>query len=139
MKNQLAFKFLPKLWTSILYLVVIAAGSFMYLSKHWDITIFTSIYSDFYLHISNFSISLILGLIPYFWLLMGAKFNYIIIFSLLLLVANALCETVLGFINTPDIIDMYFGFAGTGISFLTLLIIYKFGLSPNSEKRESQP
>ncbi|MGM0171888.1 hypothetical protein IGJ39_001993 [Enterococcus sp. AZ140] len=82
---------------------------------------------------------MILGLIPYFWLLMGAKFNYIIIFSLLLLVANALCETVLGFINTPDIIDMYYGFAGTGISFLTLLIIYKFGLSPNSEKRESQP
>ncbi|MGM0171887.1 hypothetical protein IGJ39_001992 [Enterococcus sp. AZ140] len=54
MKNQLAFKFLPKLWTSILYLVVIAVGSFMYLSKHWDITIFTSIYSDFYFHISTF-------------------------------------------------------------------------------------
>lgn len=133
MKNQLAFKFLPKLWTSILYLVVIAVGSFMYLSKYWNVTIFTSIYPDFYLHISNFSISLILGLIPYFWLLMGAKFNYIIIFSLLLLVANALCETVLGFINTPDLIDMCFGFAGTGISFLTLLIIYTFGLLPNKE------
>ena len=133
MKNQLAFKFLPKLWTSILYLVVIAIGSFMYLSKYWNVTIFTSIYPDFYLHISNFSISLILGLIPYFWLLMGIKFNYVVIFSLLLLVANALCETVLGFINTPDLIDMCFGFVGTGISFLTLLIIYTFGLLPNKE------
>lgn len=133
MKNQLAFKFLPKLWTSILYLVVIAAGSFMYLSKYWNVTIFTSIYPDFYLHISNFSISLILGLIPYFWLLMGVKFNYVVIFSLLLLIANALCETVLGFINTPDLIDMYFGFVGTGISFLTLWIIYTFGLLPNKE------
>lgn len=133
MKNQLAFKFLPKLWTSILYLVVIAIGSFMYLSKYGNVMIFTSIYPDFYLHISNFSISLILGLIPYFWLLMGIKFNYVLIFSLLLLVVNALCETVFGFINTPDLMDMCFGFVGTGISFLTLLLIYTFGLLPNKE------
>lgn len=105
----------------------------MYLLKYWNIMIFTSIYPDFHLHISNFSISLILGLIPYFWLLMGIQFNYVIIFSFLLLVVNTLCETVFGFINTPDLIDMCFGFVGTGISFLTLLIIYTFGLLPNKE------
>lgn len=131
MHKQLHFEFLPKIWTSLLYLFFIFAALFVYLSKYWGIKVFTSLYPDFYLHISNFAITLIFGLLGYFWLLMGVKFIYICYLHLFLLFINILSETVLKFMNTPDLIDMIFGFFGALVSFFTLLLIYKYGLDPN--------
>ncbi len=67
----------------------------------------SSMYPDFYLHISNFSISLIIGLLGSFWLLVGAPFKAVTLLTLLLLIANLLSETVFGFMNTPDRIDFF--------------------------------
>lgn len=102
MKNQIKLHYYPKVWASLLYLLLIFLALFAYLSKYLDITFFTAIYPDFYLHISNFSISLIIGLLGYFWLLMGVKFTYTLGLTIFLLIANLLSETVLGVMNTPD-------------------------------------
>ncbi|EQC78627.1 hypothetical protein HSIEG1_83 [Enterococcus sp. HSIEG1] len=66
MKNQIKLHYYPKVWASLLYLLLIFLALFAYLSKYLDITFFTAIFPDFYLHISNFSISLIIGLLGYF-------------------------------------------------------------------------
>ncbi len=98
--------------------------------------LFTAIYPDFYLHISNFSISLIIGLLGYFWLLMGVKFTYTLGLTIFLLIANLLSETVLGVMNTPDPLDMFFGFVGTLIAAVLLWVISKFGLKLAAEESQ---
>jgi len=125
--NQLKLAFLPKLWASLLYLLFVFTALFLYLSKYLDISFFTSRYADFYLHISNFSISLIIGLLGYFWLLVGAPFKAVTLLTLLLLIANLLSETVFGF----DRIDLLFGIAGTLIAYFTLAMIKRHGLVKN--------
>ena len=129
--NQLKLAFLPKLWASLLYLLFVFTALFLYLSKYLDISFFTSRYADFYLHISNFSISLIIGLLGYFWLLVGAPFKVVTLLTLLLLIANLLSETVFGFMNTPDRIDLLFGIAGTLVAYFTLAMIKRHGLVKN--------
>lgn len=136
MKNQIKLHYYPKIWASILYLLLIFFALFAYLSKYLDITFFTALYPDFYLHISNFSISLILGMLGYFWLLMGVAFPYTLGLTIFLLLANLLSETVLGFMNTPDPIDMVFGVVGTLIAFAVLWVIAAFGLKAAAEESQ---
>ena len=131
MKKQLKLVFLPKIWASLLYLLFVFTALFLYLSKYLDISFFTSMYPDFYLHISNFSISLIIGLLGYFWLLVGAPFKAVTLLTLLLLIANLLSETIFGFMNTPDRIDLLFGIAGSLVAYFTLAIIKRHGLVKN--------
>ena len=102
MKNQIKATLLPKSLGIFTLFTTDFLALFAYLSKYLDITLFTAIYPDFYLHISNFSISLIIGLLGYFWLLMGVKFTYTLGLTIFLLIANLLSETVLGVMNTPD-------------------------------------
>lgn len=57
----------------------------------------------------------------------------IILLGLFIVLGNVLCETVMGFMNTPDIIDAVYGIAGTIASFGLLLAAKKYGLSINNE------
>ena len=136
MKNQIKLHYYPKVWASLLYLLLIFLALFAYLSKYLDITFFTAIFPDFYFHISNFSISLIIGLLGYFWLLMGVKFTYTLGLTIFLLIANLLSETVLGVMNTPDPLDMFFGFVGTLIAAVLLWVISKFSLKLAAEESQ---
>ena len=80
-------------------------------------------------HISNFSLSLILYLaIGYSWILQGVKFNKVIALGTGILLANILCETVMGFLNTPDILDALYGAAGTILGFCFLALSKRYGL-----------
>ena len=106
MKNQIKLHYYPKVWASLLYLLLIF-GTICLFIKISRYNLFTAIFPDFYLHISNFSISLIIGLLGYFWLLMGVKFTYTLGLTIFLLIANLLSETVLGVMNTPDPLDMF--------------------------------
>lgn len=137
MKNRIQFKYLPKMWASLLYIILIFGALYMYLSKYWGSTLLTSIYPDIYLHVSNFAISLIFGLIGYFWILTGVKFRMITYLSLFLVFANIVCETMLGFMNSTDVIDMYFGFAGVIFAHSALWVIFKFGIYPSERIPEN--
>ena len=80
-------------------------------------------------HITNFSISLVFYLATGFpWLLFRAKFRYIVILGVVIIAANFICETLMGFMNTIDIIDAISGSIGTAVAFAFLLIVYKYGL-----------
>ena len=79
-------------------------------------------------HITNFSISLIFYLgVGYSWLIFGVKFRSIVILGLVVLVANFICETLMGFMNTIDIIDAIYGTVGTIVGFVFLLVADKYG------------
>lgn len=77
-------------------------------------------------HINNFSLSMMFYLaVGNTWLLQGVSLKKIIIFGILIVLGNILCETVMGFMNTPDIIDAIYGIIGTIISFIALWLIQK--------------
>ncbi|MFK4566374.1 hypothetical protein [Enterococcus sp. UD-01] len=124
----MTLKYKPKIWLTPLYLLLILGSLFIYLSKRWELELFLSVYPDFYLHVSNFSISLIFGLISYIWLLFGIEFKYVVFYLLAIVSANFLCETVLGFMNTTDMTDALFGCVGVAISFIFLLVTVKYGM-----------
>ena len=86
-------------------------------------------------HISNFSLSLMSYLgNGFMWLIAGVKFRSIIFLGIVFIIGNLLCETLMTFLNTPDIVDAYFGFLGTLISFLFLFVTKKSGLIPITDK-----
>lgn len=55
-------------------------------------------------------------------------FYKIILLGLFIIIANIICETVMGFMNTTDILDAIYGIVGTLIGFCYFLVINKYGL-----------
>lgn len=117
---------------NIVYILLLLLGLFLTIGR-W-----TSQFSDFVIinseinsHISNFSLSLMAYLgIGFIWLLSGVKFNYITVLGLVFIAGNLFCETLMTILNTPDIVDAYFGIVGTLISYLFLFVTQKYGLAP---------
>lgn len=97
---------------------------------------FVIINSEIHSHISNLSLSLLVYLgIGYSWLLSGIKFRYVVILGLVMIAANFVCETLMGFMNTADIMDAIYGTMGIAIVFVFLVFTTKYGLIPtNTEK-----
>ena len=80
-------------------------------------------------HISNFALSLVFYLgVGFPWILQEKTFNKIILLGLFIIIANVICETVMGFMNTTDILDAIYGIVGTLIGFCYFLVINKYGL-----------
>ena len=85
-------------------------------------------------HVSNFSLSLLFYLaIGFSWTLQGISFKKIVVLGIVTMIANILCETVMGFMNTPDLIDAVYGIVGTIVSFCFLWASRKWGITPTQE------
>lgn len=93
------------------------------------------LYTEFYYHVSNLCISIIFYLgIGFMWMIQGVKFRYVVLLGGVTAVANVVCETMMGFMNTTDFVDAIYGLIGTAIGFAYLAIIYRNGLIPLEEK-----
>ena len=80
-------------------------------------------------HISNFVLSLVFYLgVGFTWILKKMTLRKIIILGLFIIIANIICETVMSFMNTTDIIDAIYCIVGTLIGFCYLLVVNKYGL-----------
>lgn len=78
-------------------------------------------------HISNFSLSLLFYLgVGSQWLTLGKKFRSVIILGAFMIIANFICETLMGFTNTTDIIDALYGTVG-----ILLVFVYLYYLNKN--------
>lgn len=94
-------------------------------------TDFVIINSEIHFHVSNLSLSMIVYLgIGHSWLLSGMKFGFITILGFLIIVGNFICETLMGFMNTTDILDAIYGTVGVAIVFIFLAITKKYGMIP---------
>lgn len=80
-------------------------------------------------HISNFSLNLLAYLaIGSSWLTSGIKFRFVAILGASIVVANFICETLMSFINTVDIIDAIYGTIGIMIVFIYFYCVNSNGL-----------
>ena len=128
------YKYSPKKPTIIVYMILICIGLLLTIGR-WvsvfnnDFVIFNDEINS---HISNLSLSLLIYLtVGYLLLLLGVRFQIIIILGVFLIVANLISETFIGFMNTPDIIDAIYGIIGISVAFLFLFVTNKFGLIQN--------
>ncbi len=130
-----SLKYVPKHTTSLTFFLLLGAVFIMFWGRKSEVLrsdFLLQQMPDFYQHISNFALSYLLYAgIGYFWLMMGVKFRFVIFFGIALLLANSIYELFLPVLNTPDIVDAYFGFAGTLLGFVFLFFVYRWGLKPN--------
>ena len=134
MKNSFLYK--PKSRTTVLYLCSIAIVLSLHLWKktlliHAGISV--ELNNEISLHISNFSISYLLCLaIGFIWLLFGISLNKVLTFGLIVIAVNFLYELYLPLLNTPDIIDAYYGTVGSLLAGIVLILIKQKGLIPKN-------
>lgn len=101
-------------------------------------TDFILINEFFHYHVSNLSLSLLFYLaIGSAWLLSGVQFHRICLLGCVILLANLVCETVMGFMNTPDLMDALFGAVCTAIAFVFLWSAHRHGLVLINKEIES--
>jgi hypothetical protein len=128
-------KYIPKVLASLSNIALLIIALIPVLARP-KVDLKTSTLFDlpnFYQHISNFSISyLLVAGIGFIWLLLGVDFKYIIRFSIAVLLSNFVYELWIPMLNTPDIIDAYYGFWGTSLAFVFLLLTKKYGLKANT-------
>lgn len=87
------------------------------------------LFPDMYQHISNFTLSyLLIAGIGYVWILTGVNYLYISWMVLVVVVLNFIYELCIPILNTPDIVDAYYGLVGSVMAYVFLIISKRFGL-----------
>jgi hypothetical protein len=90
---------------------------------------FVVINSEITSHISNFSLSLLAYLaIGSSWLTSGVKLRSVAVLGVFMIVANFICETLMSFINTVDIVDAIYGAIGIMLVFIFFYCVNSNGL-----------
>ena len=132
MMNEL--KYLPKFTTILSFFIMLICVMILFLGRtkaFFRIDSLSYLFPDFYQHISNFAISyLLLSGIGFMWLMLGVNFKYIVGLAITILTINFVYELWITVLNTPDIIDAYYGLIGTTLAFAFLALVKKFGLMP---------
>ena len=142
-------KYLPRINAALGFLFLLLLMSFLFFGRNISelrMSQLEHIFPDFYLHISNLSLScLLLMTSGFIMLLTGSKFRFIAIVGVVLILANVFIETDINILNTPDPTDLIYGIAGVLIGMLFLLFVQRFGLQSNileagksSPKEETQ-
>ena len=129
------FKYFPKVLASLSHialLIIALIPIFVRTKAGLKQSAFLGLLPNFYQHISNFSISyLLVAGIGYIWLLLGIKLKLVIRFGAAVLVGNLVYELWIPVLNTPDIIDAYYGFIGTCLALVFLAVTKEYGLNAN--------
>src|SRR5690606_5569071 len=112
-----------------------------FLGRHkeaWRSEFLLEKFPDYHTHISNFFITMIIILaVGYIEVLVAQRLKGTYIVALLAIVANLVYELFIPFINTPDILDAYYGIAGAILVFLFLIPYEKKGLQKNPQYTSS--
>ncbi|RYZ45111.1 MAG: hypothetical protein EOO14_26180 [Chitinophagaceae bacterium] len=135
-----ALKYVPKLWTALLFLLLLAGAFCLFLGRKegfFRLHFANPPFADYHHHISNFSISFLLYAgIGYLWLLAGVGIKPIMLLGAALILVNLVYEWWLPVLNTRDVVDAYYGVAGTLIAGLFLWLVKAVGLTIHRKERK---
>lgn len=130
MKNQMAKKEVKKNYL-ILYLSICVVCLFFVICR-WISTInpnLTILPEIIDIHVTNFSLSLMLSIFTGFTVLIsGGKMKIIRIISIIIVFINLVYEVFVPILNTPDFVDALAGIIGVVISYLYLSRLNRNGL-----------
>lgn len=136
-----SLKFLPKIGLAITYPVLLIIGLVLFFGRNlenWRFDFLLNAMPDFYDHVSNFSISLLIYItIGYTGLLLGLKLKHLLIVGGFIVLVNFMVEFFMSFLNTPDMVDAVYGLFGVFFGLVFIWAGKKYGLKMNeSYKRE---
>lgn len=123
----------------IAFIIIIGIGMLLTIGRWYSVFNheFVIINAEVHSHISNLSLSMIAYVgIGYSWLLSGTGFRSIIVLGALLIAGNFACETLMGFMNTTDIIDAIYGTVGVLAGYVYLFFTNKYGLEKKSPDKK---
>ena len=130
MKKQMAKKEVKKNYL-ILYLSICVVCLFFVICR-WISTInpsLTILPEIIDIHVTNFSLSLMLSIFTGFTVLIsGGKMKIIRIISIIIVFINLVYEVFVPILNTPDFVDALAGIIGVVISYLYLSRLNRNGL-----------
>ena len=130
MKNQMPKKEVKKNYL-ILYLSICVVCLFFVICR-WISTInpsLTILPEIIDIHVTNFSLSLMLSIFTGFTVLIsGGKMKVIRIISIIIVFINLVYEVFVPILNTPDFVDALAGIIGVVISYLYLSRLNRNGL-----------
>ena len=130
MKNQMAKREVKKNYL-ILYLSICVVCLFFVICR-WISTInpsLTILPEIIDIHVTNFSLSLMLSIFTGFTVLIsGGKMKIIRIISIIIVFINLVYEVFVPILNTPDFVDALAGIIGIVISYLYLSSLNRNGL-----------
>ena len=127
--------YLPKPWTSISYFLLVIAALILFFGRNLEslrIPFLLAWITEFYTHISNFSLILMVyTAVGYMALLFDVKTRFLLVLALAFGGINMITESFITILNTPDLTDAYFGYAAVSVALTYLLIVKNYGLNPN--------
>lgn len=130
-----ALKFVPRPWAALLQLALLAGVLALFLGRKPGVFRLETILAcvpDFYLHVSNFSISYLLYAgIGYLWLMMGISLRHLAFAGIALAACNVVYEAFLPILNTRDMVDAAYGVAGVVAGFAWLWLVHRHGMVRN--------
>ncbi len=131
-----SIKRIPKIGTALIYLFLIIAALILFFGRNFQvlkIRPLLALLPDFYIHVSNLSISFIIYIIiGYIGLMMDIKFKYLIYIGLIIILINLVFEFVISLLNTPDKTDALYGFFGVLGGLVFLYVADKIGFKKMS-------
>ncbi|MCK0132591.1 hypothetical protein MWU59_13870 [Flavobacteriaceae bacterium F08102] len=127
--------YLPKVTTALGYLCILITSLVLFFGRNFDsltIPVLLHIFPDFYNHVSNLTLSLILyTTFGYIGLMMDITLKFLLITGVIIACINLLVEFFIPFLNTPDTVDAIYGLSGVVIGFIVLFFAKKYGMSAN--------
>lgn len=124
---------------TIAYIIIILIGISLTLGRWYSVfnQNFVIINAQVHSHISNFSFSMIVYAgIGYSWLLFGRSLRFIQLLGVCLIAGNLICETLMDFLNTTDIIDALYGTVGIVVAYIYLFFTYQYGRTERLQNNE---
>ncbi len=133
-----SLKYLPKLWAALGYLGLLIMSLFLFFGRTIQairIKLLLNTIPDFYNHVSNFSLTLLIFItIGYIGLMLGMKLKHLMITGFVFGLINLIFEFFISFLNTPDKTDAVYGISGVIVGLLFLIAVKKRGLTANELK-----
>ena len=132
-KKQL-FNFAPTIRGIIIFYCIIFFDLGLVLAK--DRKSPNNIVAEVSSHISNFAItSLMVALLAFIMTLQGAPFKSVIWLAITAVLINFIVEVLISILNTPDIIDAYYGSAGVLLTVAAMYGFFKVGIQTPAEAK----
>ena len=130
-----SLKFIPRLWAALSYLALLGLSLILFFGRNMKeirIESLVDMIPDFYKHVSNFSLTLIIFVtIGYIGLMIGLKLKHITILGIIFGIINLIFEFFISILNTPDKTDAVYGMISVILGLIFLYAIKKRGLNKN--------
>lgn len=130
-----SLKFVPKIWAALSYLALLGLSLLLFFGRSIRgirIELLVDVFPDFYKHVSNFSLTLIVFVtIGYIGILVGLQLKHIVIIGIIFGIVNLIFEFFITILNTPDKSDAVYGLISVILGLIFLYAMKNRGLKRN--------